>query len=312
VDVFGGLLDGPRARGAFALRVIMDPPWSVRIEDQAPLSVVSVVRGQAWVIPDDQAPVQLGAGSIAVLRGPDPYSFADDPTTAAQVVIHPGQHCTTPDGQDLAQAMDLGVRSWGNSLAGSTLMLIGTYERHSEIGQQLLSVLPQLLVMPADAWDSPLLPVLAEEIVKDEPGQAAVLDRLLDLLLVAVLRAWFSQHQQQAPGWYRAQGDPVVGRALRMLQNSPAQPWTVATLAREIGVSRAAFARRFAELVGEPPMTFLTAWRLTLAADLLREPDATISAVARQVGYSSPFALSTAFKRVRGVSPKEHRTALTQ
>jgi AraC-like DNA-binding protein len=97
-----------------------------------------------------------------------------------------------------------------------------------------------------------------------------------------------------------------------MLQNSPAQPWTVATLAREIGVSRAALARRFAELVGEPPMTFLTAWRLTLAADLLREPDATISAVARQVGYSSPFALSTAFKRVRGVSPKEHRAAAAQ
>ena len=287
----------------------MDPPWSVRIEDQAPLSVVSVVRGQAWVIPDDDAPVRLGTGSVAVMRGPDPYSFGDDPTTAAQVIIHPGQHCTTPDGQDLAQAMDLGVRSWGNSPAGSTLMLIGTYERHSEIGQHLLSVLPQLLVMPADAWDSPLLPVLAEEIVKDEPGQAAVLDRLLDLLLVAVLRAWFSQHQAQAPGWYRAQGDPVVGRALRMLQNSPAQPWTVATLAREIGVSRAALARRFAELVGEPPMTFLTAWRLTLAADLLREPGATIGAVARQVGYSSPFALSAAFKRVRGVSPKQHRAA---
>jgi AraC-like DNA-binding protein len=310
VDVFGGLLDGPRARGAFALRVIMDPPWSVRIEDQAPLSVVSVVRGQAWVIPDDDAPVQLGAGSIAVLRGPDPYSFADDPTTAAQVVIHPGQHCTTPDGQDLAQAMDLGVRSWGNSPAGSTLMLIGTYERHSEIGQRLLCVLPRLAVMPADAWDSPLLPVLAEEIVKDEPGQAAVLDRLLDLLLVAVLRAWFSHHQAQAPGWYRAQGDPVVGRALRMLQNNPAEPWTVATLAGEIGVSRAALARRFAELVGEPPMAFLTTWRLTLAADLLREPGTTIGAVARQVGYSSPFALSAAFKRVRGVSPKQHRAAV--
>src|ERR1700746_1387986 len=177
MDVFGGLLDGPRPRGAFALRVLMEPPWSVRIKDRAPLSLVSVVKGQAWVIPDDDAPVRLGPGSVAVIRGPDPYSFADDPGTPAQVVIHPGQHCTTPDGQDLAQAMDLGVRSWGNSLAGSTLMLIGTYERHSEIGQRLLCVLPRLLVMPADAWDSPLLPLLAEEIVKDEPGQAAVLDR---------------------------------------------------------------------------------------------------------------------------------------
>jgi AraC-like DNA-binding protein len=312
VDVFGGLLDGPRARGAFALRVLMEPPWSVRIKDRAPLSLVSVVKGQAWVIPDDDAPVRLGPGSVAVIRGPDPYSFADDPGTPAQVVIHPGQHCTTPDGQDLAQAMDLGVRSWGNSPTGATSMLIGTYERHSEIGRQLLSVLPPLVIMPADAWDSPLLPMLGQEIVKDEPGQGAVLDRLLDLLLVAALRAWFADHQAEAPGWYRAQGDPVVGRALRMLQNNPAQPWTVASLARETGVSRAALARRFAELVGEPPMSFLTCWRLALAADLLREPGTTISAVAQQVGYSSPFALSTAFKRVRGISPAEHRTAVTQ
>jgi AraC-like DNA-binding protein len=104
----------------------------------------------------------------------------------------------------------------------------------------------------------------------------------------------------------------VAGKALRALQNDPAQPWTVATLARETGVSRATLARRFHELVGEPPMAFLTAWRLALAADLLREPGTTIGAVARQVGYSSPFALSAAFKRVRGVSPKEHRAAVTE
>jgi AraC-like DNA-binding protein len=81
----------------------------------------------------------------------------------------------------------------------------------------------------------------------------------------------------------------------------------VAALAREIGVSRAGLARRFTELVGEPPMTFLTGWRLALAADLRREPGATIGSVAEQVGYGSAFALSTAFKRVRGVSPQQHR-----
>jgi AraC-like DNA-binding protein len=92
-----------------------------------------------------------------------------------------------------------------------------------------------------------------------------------------------------------------------MLHNNPAEPWTVAGLAAEIGISRAALARRFTDLVGEPPMSYLTGWRLDLAADLLREPDATVGAVARQVGYGSPFALSAAFKRVRGVSPREHR-----
>jgi AraC-like DNA-binding protein len=97
-----------------------------------------------------------------------------------------------------------------------------------------------------------------------------------------------------------------------MLQNRPDQPWTVATLAAESGVSRAALARRFAEVVGEPPMAFLTAWRLALAADLLREPDTTIATVAQQVGYSSAFALSAAFKRVRGVTPRGHRAAAAQ
>src|SRR6516162_8459970 len=99
VDVFGGLLDGPRARGAFALRVLMNPPWSVRIQDEAPLSLVSVVRGKAWVVPDSDEPVQLEPGSVAVMRGPDPYTFTDDPSTPTQVVIHPGQHCSTPDGE---------------------------------------------------------------------------------------------------------------------------------------------------------------------------------------------------------------------
>jgi AraC-like DNA-binding protein len=130
---------------------------------------------------------------------------------------------------------------------------------------------------------------------------------VLDRLLIAVLRTWFSRPEAEAPGWYRAHADPVVGPALRLLHNSPARPWTVATLADTIGVSRAALARRFNALVGEPPMTFLTAWRLTLAADLLREPGATVGSVAPQVGYGSAFALSTAFKRVRGVSPQEHR-----
>jgi AraC-like DNA-binding protein len=139
------------------------------------------------------------------------------------------------------------------------------------------------------------------------PGQEAVLDRLLDLLLIAVLRAWFARPDADAPGWYRAAGDPVVGYALRLMHHNPAHPWTVAELAHETSVSRAALARRFHELVGEPPMAFLTNWRIALAADLLLEPGATIGSVAHEVGYGSSFALSTAFKRLRGVSPQQHR-----
>jgi len=309
MDALVALLDEPRARGAFLLRVVMDPPWSVRIEDEAPLSLVAMVRGEAWIVPDEGAPERIGPGDVAVLRGPDPYLFADDPATPPVAVIHPGQRCTTVDGRDLAQALDLGVRTWGNDPDGSAMMLVGTYERCGETGRRLLEALPPRLVLPGDALDSPLIPLLASEIVRDEPGQEVVLDRLLDLLLVAVLRVWFARPEADAPAWYRADNDPVVGRALRMLHHNPAHPWTVASLAAAIGVSRAALARRFTDLVGEPPMAYLTGWRLALAADLLREPDATIGSVAHQVGYGSPFALSTAFKRVRGVSPKQHRLA---
>jgi AraC-like DNA-binding protein len=307
VDALAGLLDGPRARGAFLLRSILTPPWSLRIQDEAPLTLVAIIRGEAWVVPGTGDSIRLGPGDIAVVRGPEPYTVADDPATKPQIVIHPGQHCTTPDGVSMTQAMDLGVRAWGDSPAGPTMMLTGTYHLEGEVSRRLLEALPKLLVLPADAWDCPLIPLLAGEIGKDEPGQEAVLDRLLDLLLIAVLRTWFSRPDAAAPAWYRAHTDPVVGRALRMLHNNPAHPWTVANLASEVGVSRAALARRFADLVGEPPMTFLTGWRLALAADLLREPDSTVGSVARQVGYGSAFALSTAFKRVRGVSPQEHR-----
>ena len=310
MDAVAGLLDGPRARGAFLLCSRMDPPWSLRIQDRAPLTLVAVVRGRAWIVPGSAKPTQLDRGDIAVIRGPEPYTVADDPVTPPLAVIHPGQRCTTPDGQELRQMTDLGVRTWGNSPNGATVMLTGTYQLEGEVSQRLLRVLPAVLVLRDGDWDCPLIALLADEIVKDEPGQEAVLDRLLDLLLIAVLRAWFARPDARAPGWYRAYGDPVVGRALRLMYHNPAHPWTVAALADATSVSRASLARRFKDLVGEPPMTFLTSWRIALAADLLREPGTTIGAVATQVGYASPFALSAAFKRVRGISPRQHRAAV--
>jgi AraC-like DNA-binding protein len=310
MDSVAALLDGPRARGAFLLRSTMDPPWSLRIEDEAPLTLVALVRGAACVIPDGaDAPFWMGQGDVAILRGPDPYVVADAPATAPQALILPGQRCVLPDGQELTEMYDLGVRTWGNSADGETMMLTGTYQERSETSRRLLDALPAHLVVAGDSWENPLVGFLAEEIARDAPGQEAVLDRLLDLLLIAALRAWFAREEAGAPGWYRAQGDPVVGPALKLIYNNPAHPWTVASLAGAIGVSRAALARRFNALVGEPPMTLLTSWRLSLAADLLREPGATVGSVAPRVGYSSAFALSTAFKRVRGMSPAAHRAA---
>ncbi|MFI6892919.1 AraC family transcriptional regulator [Streptomyces sp. NPDC050256] len=308
MDALAGLLDGPRARGAFLLRMVMEPPWSVRIEDRAPLCLMSVTAGEAWIVPAEGAePVLLRPGDRAVARGPEPYTVADLPGTAPRARIGPGGTCTTLHGEPLSQSMDLGVRTWGNAPDGSTTVLVGTYLLDGEISGRLLDALPPLLVLPSAGRPGPLPALLDDEIARDEPGQSVVLDRLLDLLLIDALRTWFSRPGAEAPAWYRAMGDPVVGQALRLLQNEPAHPWTVAALAGRTGVSRAGLARRFTELVGEPPMAYLTGWRLAVAADLLRETDATVEAVAHKVGYSQAFAFSTAFKRVRGVSPQDYR-----
>ncbi|MFH8389557.1 cupin domain-containing protein [Streptomyces sp. NPDC018036] len=306
-DPLASLLEGPRARGAFMIRACFDPPWCVRVEDRAALTIMLVVRGDAWVVGDQGERLRLRAGDLAIARGPDPYLCADDPATPPQAVILPGGECAYPDGRSLKGHWDLGVRSWGERLDGSTVLLIGTYMMPGEVNRRLLDALPPVLALPSDVWECPLTPILAAEMVRDEPGQEVVLDRLLDLLMITALRAWFSRPEAAAPAWYRALADPVVGRALRLLQDDPARPWTVAALAAETGVSRAALARRFGELVGEPPMTYLTGRRLAFAADRLRDSDDTLETIARHVGYGSAFALSSAFKRVYGVSPQEHR-----
>ncbi|MEU0373088.1 AraC family transcriptional regulator [Streptomyces sp. NPDC006283] len=309
MDALTGLLEGPKARGAFLIKSVFSPPWALRVEDRAPISLVTMVHGDAWVLPDRSTPALLRPGDVAVLRGPDPYTIADAQDTGVQIVVGPEQRCNTTEGEDVTDTMALGVRTWGDELGqGSSVMLSGTYQAPSEIGRRLLNALPTLLVRPAGAQDNALVALLAEEIGRDEPGQELVLDRLLDLLFVSVLRTWLAEPGAGAPAWYRAQSDATVGPALRLLHDNPGQAWTVESLARKVGVSRAGLARRFTTVVGEPPMSYLATWRLTLAADLLRDPDATVATVARRVGYSSAFALSSAFKRVRGMSPQEYRT----
>jgi AraC-like DNA-binding protein len=308
VDALAGLLDGVRARGAFVLRLSLDPPWSMRVQDEA-LTLICQTRGCAVIVPQFGAdPTRLHSGDIALARGNEHYLFADDPATPPQVVIHPGQRCTTLSGEDLRFEMAVGVRTWGNSASGTDRAVIGAYEGRSEVGARLLDALPPLLVLRAAEWETPLTAMLSAEAGRDADGQEVYLDRLLDLLLIGVLRTWFDR-AANAPRWWSAEGGEIVGPALKLMYHNPEYPWTVANLAAAVGSSRAAFARRFTELVGEPPIAFLTTWRLALAADLLQSRDHTIASVARRVGYSTPFALSTAFKRAYGVSPNAHRAA---
>lgn len=309
MDAVAGLLDGPRARGAFVLRSVLRPPWSLRIEDGAALSVIVLVAGSAYLQLDDEPAHLLVPGDVAVVSGGAPYLVCDTPGRPPQVVIGADQVCSDPAGAPLTDLGDLGVRTWGNDPEGPDVMITGTYQLRTETSRRLLTALPPALVQPVTQDDTALLAWLEREIERESPGQAAVLDRLLDLLLVSTVRTWFARPDAQTPGWYAAHADPVLAPVLTAIENRPQRPWTVASLAAVAGLSRAALARRFTAAIGEPPLTFLTHWRLDLAADLLLEPGATVASVARQVGYSSPFALSAAFTRVRGTNPRDHRSA---
>lgn len=306
MDILGGFFDGPRAHGAFALRARMASPWALEVRDEAPLSVVAMVAGQARVRLADASTHVLSTGDVALLRGPDSYVFADDLALDPQAIILPGQRCVSPSGESLSEEMDLGVRTWGNSVTGSTVMLIGSYLGAGEVSRRLTDALPLMAVVRADQVPTSVITLLENEIGTDLPGQEVVLDRLLDLLVVQCLRSWFAQDEARRPPWARAGDDRVVAQALALLHDRPEHPWRLAELAADVGLSRAALARRFHAVVGEPPMAYLASWRLALAADLLHDPRSTVTSVARQVGYASPFTFSAAFKKAYGHSPREH------
>jgi AraC-like DNA-binding protein len=182
-----------------------------------------------------------------------------------------------------------------NSAVGSAVIRSGTHELEGETSRPLMNALPSLLVLARDAWEAPLMRLLAEEIVKDDPGQEAVLDRPLDRVLIAVVRVWFARADADAPGWDRAWGDPVVGTALRLVDDDPARQWTVADLAAEAGGLEGGVRAVLHRTRGRAAHGLASNWRLSLTADLLLEPRRDDRLVAYQVGYTTPYALSTAW-----------------
>jgi AraC-like DNA-binding protein len=192
-------------------------------------------------------------------------------------------------------------------------LLCGAYAIDAVLSESLLAALPPLVPVRRDIASRRLQMVftfLQDELSASEPGTQTVLDRSLDLMLALGLRAWFAQPQASLPGWYAALDDPLAGPAICAIHAEPARVWTVSELARLGGLSRAAFAKRFHDVVGEAPMSYLTRWRMTLAAHALANTQATIATVASQVGYSNEYAFATAFRRHFGAPPGRWRSGL--
>ncbi|MBF6064422.1 AraC family transcriptional regulator [Nocardia terpenica] len=309
MDVLSDLLFRARASDAQVRQLIHPAPWSMTYTDAPPLTLVATLGGPATVRLADNGspPAHLDTGDVALISKTARYTIADHPDTPEQYIIHKGRKYLAGEGEVPADHASLAARTYGADSSDAAVMLRGAYHLTGDVAARLLDMLPALAVVPAEPRTEPVLELLTREARLDEPGQDAVLRRLLDLLLVLALRAWCARAETGLPAWCRALTDPAIGDALQLLHQHPAHPWTVADLATEIGMSRAAFAARFTRLVGEPPLAYLTNWRMTIAADQLRDTTATIAAVAKNVGYQDPFAFSVAFKRTYDYPPSSWR-----
>jgi len=241
--------------------------------------------------------------------------------------LHEGDLLLLPNGQehaivetpDTPPLRNLELDQWGEcalmrwSDAPSAVLLCGTFDFEHVHAASLFQYLPDVIHIPYSA-ERPLnrvLELMADEAEAQRPAKEVVLRRLSDILFVQIVQHWVEMHGKQDSGWLGAFHDPLIGKALALMHSQPQHPWKVASLAHAIACSRSTFAARFTALVGEPPMEYLTRWRMQIAARLLtEEPSLYISDIAARVGYRSEAAFSKAFKRLMGVAPIAYRSAL--
>ncbi|MBE1577057.1 AraC family transcriptional regulator [Amycolatopsis roodepoortensis] len=258
-----------------------------------------VVRGGCVLVPAGAEPVRLVAGDVVLLPHGRGHVLADSPATP------PAARACDPPTEDRPLAL-------ADMPEAATVTLCGAYELAPEGGHPLLQDLPEVIHLDTRAGGlselRTVVDMLGAEAARPRLGTDAAIPALLDMLLLYALRAWFDDARTgSGTGWATALRDPAVAAALHAIHRKPAHPWTVASLAALAGLSRAPFARRFTELVGRPPMRYLTWWRMTTAARLLRESDAPLGSIADAVGYQSEFALAVAFKRQYETPPGRYR-----
>jgi transcriptional regulator GlxA family with amidase domain len=190
----------------------------------------------------------------------------------------------------------------------AAVFLCGAYRLAGDVGRSLIQALPPMLVIRPSAHDQvhDVVSLISRELTQSAPGQQTVLDRLLDVLLVLVMRAAY-EHSSNAPRWYRAAEDPRLGRALQAMHERPGHNWTVPELARLSTMSRPSFARNFERALGQAPMQYLTDWRMTLAREYLLANELTMEQIAQRTGYSSPNAFAATFRRHVGLPPGRWR-----
>jgi AraC-like DNA-binding protein len=304
MDVLDDVLTATRVGGGVSGRLVARAPWGLRFDAAGAANFHIIVRGRCWLRLAGTEPVLLQAGDVTLLPKGGAYCATDHPDTPAV----PFTSVLTV--QDHARTLRVGGEGEGEG--EETVIICGAYDFGADLAHPLLWALPRFVHLPAadatrgGAVDAAVR-LVAAELDDSRQGRLGVTARLVDVLLVYILRAWQQQHGNATSGWFGALGDPQIGRALALMHEAPDRHWTVARLAQAVGLSRAAFARRFAALAGEPPLAYLTRWRMITAAALLRESTEPLSVIAGRVGYESEFAFARIFRRTHGQPPGRYR-----
>jgi AraC-like DNA-binding protein len=314
-DALSDVLRLVQLTSAVFLQAEMTAPWAVRAPSSRVLArqlmpgaehlieYHLVLEGRCWIRLESGQALELAAGDLVIVPHGDPHVMSSDPAPAIRPM--PAATMELPSFGDVVT-----YRRGGGGAA--TRLACGYLALDPRLTRPLLAALPPLLRVDAAGgdlrdWLDTYMRFRARGCGHHRPGQTSVLSKLSELMFAEALRRYVESMPPGRTGWLAALGDPHVGRALALVHHRPERPWTVAELGRAAGLSRSALAERFTALIGQPPMRYLTQWRLTLAAHLQKSSDRPAASIAGAVGYDSEAAFNRAFKREFGAPPATWR-----
>jgi AraC-like DNA-binding protein len=302
-DPLTAILSSLRLAGSITCYSQLKSPWGIVVRPTRGALFHLIESGTCWVTPDQgRPPVRLSSGDLILFPRGHAHVLADQPDR------------TPLPAERLVPSHRLGQGQLrGGGKGPRTDFICGEFHVDFEGRHPFWSQLPPFLHLPGARTRRSqnglrtTLRQLAAEVKHPRPGSGLVVTRLLDVLVVEIVRAWLAR-QPEASGWLGGMRDGKIATALGLMHERPEHDWTVASLAATVGVSRTVFAERFAGLVGESPLHYLTRVRMQRAAVRLRSDGAaTMIAVAEEAGYGSEAAFGKAFKRILGVSPGNYR-----
>jgi AraC-like DNA-binding protein len=304
-DPLGEALHFLRMNGAFYCRSELTAPWGLTLMPMSGYVWFHVVTaGHAWLEAGDAEPRLIGPGDLALVPHGEGHVLRSQPGAPAPGILELEREIVS-DRYEILRHGEGGA---------PTTLICGAVRFDHPAARSLVASLPEIIHVEgagaADAdWLQSALRLMAVEARELRPGGEAVITRLGDILVIQAIRSWIATDPAARTGWLGALQDPQIGRAITMIHRDPARPWTLASLADEVAMSRSAFAARFTELMGEPAMSYVARWRMHLALDALKERGSTVAELANDLGYRSEAAFARAFKRVIGIPPGAARAA---